>query len=129
MKTFKWRHWNNVVPFSLILSLSNSGVVTWTYLDVTCTYIQLLQRQNFGPVWVRYQLGMIVLQKVLGLNSHLQMGCNTELTTTEFCCIRPATLLKKRLWYRYFPVNFAKFLRTTFLQNTSGRLLLYHFYR
>ena len=26
--------------------------------------------------------------------------------------LRPATLLKKRLWHRYFPVNFAKFLRT-----------------
>ena len=33
---------------------------------------------------------------------------------------RPATLLKERLWHRCFPVNFAKFLRTTFLQNTSG---------
>ena len=31
--------------------------------------------------------------------------------------------VKKRLWYRCFPVNFAKFLRTSFLQNTSGRLL------
>ena len=27
---------------------------------------------------------------------------------------------KKRLQQRYFPVEFAKFLRTTFLQNTSG---------
>ena len=26
--------------------------------------------------------------------------------------LRPATLLKKRLWRRCFPVNFAKFLRT-----------------
>ena len=33
---------------------------------------------------------------------------------------RPATLLKKRLWHRCFPVNFAKFLRTPFLQSTSG---------
>ena len=32
--------------------------------------------------------------------------------------------IKKRLWHRCFPVNFAKFLRTSFLQNTSGRLLL-----
>ena len=39
---------------------------------------------------------------------------------------RPATLLKKRLWHRYFPVNFVKFLGTPFLQNTSGRLLLIH---
>ena len=36
-----------------------------------------------------------------------------------------ATLLKKRLWHRYFPVNFVKFLRKPFLRNTSGRLLLY----
>ena len=33
---------------------------------------------------------------------------------------RSAILLKKRLWHTYFPVNFAKFLRTTFLQNISG---------
>ena len=38
--------------------------------------------------------------------------------------LRPATLLKKRRWYRCFPVNFVKFPRTPFLQNTSERLLL-----
>ena len=37
---------------------------------------------------------------------------------------RSATLLKKRLWHRCFPENFVKFLRTPFLQNTFGRLLL-----
>ena len=34
------------------------------------------------------------------------------------------TLLKKRLRHRCFSVNFVKFLRTLFLQNTSGQLLL-----
>ena len=38
--------------------------------------------------------------------------------------LRPATILKKRGWCSCFRVIFAKFLRTTFLQNTSGRLLL-----
>ena len=38
--------------------------------------------------------------------------------------LRPVNLLKKRLWHRCFPVNFVKYLRTPFLQNTSGRLLL-----
>ena len=38
--------------------------------------------------------------------------------------MRPATLLKKRLWHECFPVNFAKFLRKPFLQNTTGWLLL-----
>ena len=43
----------------------------------------------------------------------------------KFIGLRPANLLKKRLWHRCFPVNFTKFLRTPFLQNTSGRLLLF----
>ena len=30
--------------------------------------------------------------------------------------LRPATLFKKRLWHRCFPVNFAKFLRTPFFK-------------
>ena len=38
--------------------------------------------------------------------------------------LRHATLLKRRLWHRRFLVNFAEFLRTPFLQNTSGQLLL-----
>ena len=33
-------------------------------------------------------------------------------------------LLKKKFWHRCFAVNFAKFLRTPFSQDTSGRLLL-----
>ena len=37
---------------------------------------------------------------------------------------QPAILLKKRLWQRRFRVNFAKFLRTPFFTEHSGRLLL-----
>ena len=40
--------------------------------------------------------------------------------------LRPANLLIKRLRHSCFPVNFAKFLKTPFLQNFSGRLLLEH---
>ena len=32
--------------------------------------------------------------------------------------VPPTTLLKKRLWHRCFPVNFAKFLRTPFFYRT-----------
>ena len=39
-------------------------------------------------------------------------------------CLRPATLLKKRLWHKCFPVNFVKFLRRSFLQSTSGGVVL-----
>ena len=31
--------------------------------------------------------------------------------------LRPATLLKKWLWHKCYPVSFMKFLRTTFSQN------------
>ena len=34
---------------------------------------------------------------------------------------RPATLLKKRLQHKCFPVNFVKFLRAPFLQNNTSR--------
>ena len=33
-------------------------------------------------------------------------------------------VVKKRFWRKCFPVNLPKLLRTPFLQNTSGRLLL-----
>ena len=39
----------------------------------------------------------------------------------------PETTFKKEFWHRCFPVNFAKFLKTHFLHNTSGRLLLTSF--
>ena len=38
--------------------------------------------------------------------------------------MRPATLLKKRLWHSCFPVNFTKFLRTPFLTEHLWWLLL-----
>ena len=42
----------------------------------------------------------------------------------EKSCARVSFLLKKRLWYRCFPMNFAKFPRTPFLTEHLGSLLL-----
>ena len=47
-----------------------------------------------------------------------------NLFSNKVADLNSATLLKNRLWHRCFPLNFAKFLRKSFLQNTSGRLLL-----
>ena len=41
---------------------------------------------------------------------HLSQG----LLFNKAAGLRPATLLKKRLWHRCFPVNFAKFFKNTF---------------
>ena len=43
-----------------------------------------------------------------------------EMSIVSAFSLRPTTLLKKRLWHMCFPENFAKFLRTPFLYNTSG---------
>ena len=60
---------------------------------------------------------------LLPLLSHVLYGW-LEYLVSESCKPPPATLRKKRLWQEFFPVDFAKFSRTPFLQNTSGRLLL-----
>ena len=39
-------------------------------------------------------------------------------------CLRPATLLKMRLWHRCFPVNFVKVLRTPYFTEHLWWLLL-----
>ena len=44
--------------------------------------------------------------------------------TNKAAGLRACNFIKKRLQHKCFPVNFAKFLRTSCLQNTSGRLLL-----
>ena len=64
-------------------------------------------------------------------NWNFYQRCSVKKTLLEIsqdsqentCAI--VSLLKKKLWHRCFPVSFAKFLRTPFLQNISGRLLLY----
>ena len=38
-------------------------------------------------------------------------------TNFEKFWLRSATLLKKKLWHRYFPVNFAKLFRTFFTEH------------
>ena len=72
----------------------------------------------FPPLLIEAATRGVLYKKVF-----LEISQNSQKNT----CARvsPATLLKKRPQHRCFPVNFAKFLRTPFSQNTSGRLLLY----
>ena len=62
----------------------------------------------------------------------LQISKNSH----ENTCVRVSFLIdsvnlfKKRLWYRCFPVNFAKFLGRPFLQKTSdGCFCYFHIFR
>ena len=71
-------------------------------------------------------LKQIKLDYVTDRSSHrrcsLRKGIlrNVEKLTGKHLCLRPATLLKKRLWCRCFLVNFAKFLRTLFYRTPLG---------
>ena len=97
------------VFFPLITCMKNDRVNNFSrniYMNShqSCSIIKGVLR-NFVKFTGKHLCQSLFFNKVAGLN--------------------PATLLKKRLWHRCFPVNFAKFLRTPFLQNSSGRLLLY----
>ena len=56
----------------------------------------------------------------LEITQHLQENtCARVSFLIKLQALKPATLFKRRLWHRCFPVNVAKFLRIPFLQNTS----------
>ena len=94
-------------------------------------YVKVLGRDSHtkGPRFrvPRKGLGSLVLSmaprsQVEGPGSRVPpMGPDSRALLFRYAL---ATLLKKRPWHRCFPVNFAKFLRTPVLQNTSARLLL-----
>ena len=49
------------------------------------------------------------------LQNPQEKTCATVSFFNETSVLRPAILLKNKLWYRYFPVIFSNFLRTPFL--------------
>ena len=125
-----------------------------TYLFVVHTYPQKIPLTNYFVKLIKLLLknkdvGIIVIMGDLNVrignkgkfrSSHRRCSMKkgvlknfTKFTGKHLCQslffnkvagLRSTSLLKKRLWYRCFPVNFAKFLRTRFFQSTSGRLLL-----
>ena len=76
-------------------------------------FLMLLQRINMLLLW--YSTKVNVVNIFIHFQVKGMLSCRHE---------APGFLLKRRLWHKCFPVNFAKILRTPFLQNTSGRPLL-----
>ena len=72
--------------------------------------------RNFAKFSRKHRCLSLFFNKVSGL---------AKFTRKHLCqSLRPATLLKRRLWHRCFPVNFAKFLGTPFLKEHLQWLLL-----
>ena len=119
-----------------IIRLTFRVLFTWTQ-DVNQTYIVCL-KDVLDIFWTSYILSIYVLcpgrssyQRCSLRNCVLRnftkfMGKHlcASLFFNKVAVLRPATLSKKRLKRRCFPVSFAKFLKTPFLQNTFWRLPL-----
>ena len=69
-------------------------------------------------------VAMVVSEAATGGVLLKKMFLKISQNSKENTCASVSFLIKKGLWHRCFPVNFAKYLRTPFLKNTSGRLLL-----
>ena len=103
-----------------LLKVNNKGARTTTYKD---TLDYELSFTGFRSSHRRCSVKKCVLRNFAKFTGkHL---CQ-RLFFNKVAGLRPTTLLKKRLWHRCFTENFAKFLRTPFLQNTSEWQLLYY---
>ena len=95
------------------------------HLDTALHYLRNKSLQQKSQLLtVQKQLLEVFCKKGVLRNFAKFSGKHLCLITLQALGLRPAASLKRRLWHSCFSVNFAKFLRTFILQNTSGRLLL-----
>ena len=101
----------NVLVFSYTFLLQDEFVslclLFWGYhLHEWHSNVPSLKNTKYKP-WIKYSVNPWYLYK------------------QSSRVVRPAALLKKRLWHRCFPANFVKFLRTPFFAEHLWWLLLY----
>ena len=109
--------------------------LSWSFSQRLIVFVLPFWRNHLDYYWPkeRASLSQYVFEKLeaaTGCVPQKKMFLKISEMSQENTCARvskvsePANLLKNRLWYRCFPGNFVKFLRTPFLQNNSGRLFL-----
>ena len=121
----------------LIAALWNTIILMWLFSN----HFKLLMRMDrIYAIWIKIgiNIGLQATIKMTKTSSHRRRSVkkgvprisqnsqeNTYAKVSFWIKLQgPATLLKRRLWHKCFPVSFTKSLRTPFLQNTSGWLLL-----
>ena len=105
----------------LILPISKSSTFVFKLFKLFGTLnILLMSGWWVGGWWVGGQWS-VVLIKPIYYTSFLQFAIQINRTVTGTIS---ATLLKKRIQHRCFPVSFAKIRRTNFLQKTYWRQLV-----
>ena len=85
-------------------------------------YLCLIQLKSCNCIKIEKQPPEVFCKKGVSKNFTKFTGKHLcqSLFLNKVADLSTATLLKRRLWYRCFPVNFAKYLRTSFSQNTSS---------
>ena len=91
-----------------VFEKSTSNVKVWR-VKKSILFSQITLYNVFAEVWISTYFR----------SSRPDLFCKKGVLRKE-----PATLLKKRLWHRCFPVNFVKFLRTPFYIKHLWWLLL-----
>ena len=75
-----------------------------------------------SPPWVLRKQA-VLKNSVEFTGKHLYHSLFFSLFFNKVAGQRPVTLLKQRLWYKCFSLNFEKILKTFLLKNTSGGIL------
>ena len=87
------------------------------HLEISASELASAQAAIRGVLWKK-----VVLKNFAKFTGkHL---CHSLFLIKQTVACTLCSFIKRRLWHRCFPVNFGKSLRTPFLQNTSGQLLL-----
>ena len=76
--------------------------------------------KGFAVSWWQKESRRGVLCKKDVLRNFTKFTWKRLCQNLSFQRLKPASLFRKRLWHRCFPVNFSKLLRTLFFQNTFG---------
>ena len=105
-------------PFRVLYNIHTTSVSPHHLKNVTSSHAYEPFMMIKGALWLTE--GEAATRDVLLKKVFLKFLQNSQ----ENTCVRvsfliklqarPATVLKRRLWHRLFPVNFAKFLRTPF---------------
>ena len=112
---------NRYAQFILNSNLSDAQSVTSTsVVHLSICWMGMLPGEFYRIFNSTLSLGEN--QLVSRSNGSLLLSNNIRLVSNLNFSMRLATLLKKRLWHRCFPMNFAKFLGKPipFIQNVSG---------
>ena len=104
-----------VVTSDICLKLIQYYFYRSSYTEVLCTKSVL---KNFAKFTGKHLCKSLFVNKVAGLELFAKIVNGWKPLTIFTKSSRPATLLTKRLLHRCFPVNFAKFLRTSFFYRT-----------